>query len=192
MKPVLLAIDLQSDFPRLFALLKPRARFEADVGALAAACREGGVPVIHVLTLHRRDRSTWTLHMKRDDFRICIEGTEGIREIGAIARRPGEPVFHKTRWSAFFGTDLDRFLRERGYDTLILAGFLSHACIRVTALDAYQRDYGVIIARDCIDTYDAAHEKITLDYLSRYAARVMANEELLPLIRREFPARPPV
>ncbi|MCX6550851.1 MAG: hypothetical protein NTY02_07580, partial [Acidobacteria bacterium] len=37
-------------------------------------------------------------------------------------------------------------------------------------MDAYQRDYGVIIARDCIDTYDAAHEQITLDYLSRYSA----------------------
>jgi nicotinamidase-related amidase len=73
-------------------------------------------------------------------------------------------------------------LRTRGYDTLVLAGFLSHACIRVTALDAYQRDYNVIIARDCVDTYDARHEQLTFDYLSRYAARVLTNREIFRLL----------
>jgi isochorismate hydrolase len=69
-------------------------------------------------------------------------------------------------------------MRE-GYDTLVLAGFLTHACIRVTAIDAYQRDYKVIIAGDCVDTYDRVHEQVTLNYLSRYAAEVLSNKELM-------------
>ena len=179
MKPVLLTIDLQKDFPRLFTLLKPAAAFEASVRALTSFFRQRKIPIVHLLTLHREDRSTWTRQMVRDDFRICVEGTEGFRELESVGRRPDEPVIYKTRWSAFHGTGLDRFLKVRGYDTLVLAGFLTHACIRVTALDAYQRDYDVIIARDCVDTYDAAHERVTLSYLSRYVARVLSNAEIM-------------
>ena len=187
MNPVLLTIDLQKDFPRLFTLLKPRDGFDEHVRQLTSFFRGRRLPIIHLLTLHKADRSTWTLQMKRDNFSICIEGTEGCQELEAVGRRQGEAVMYKTRWSAFYGTNLDRLLKRRGYDTLVLAGFLSHACIRVTALDAYQRDYGVIIARDCIDTYDAAHEQITLDYLSRYSARVLTNSEIFNLFRAVGP-----
>lgn len=182
MNPVLLTIDLQKDFPRLFTLRKPAAQFEASVRALVSFFRRNKLPILHLLTLHREDRSTWTRQMKRDDFRICIEGTEGVKELDCVGRRPGETVICKTRWSAFHGTDLDRLLRVKGYDTLVLAGFLTHACIRVTALDAYQRDFDVIIARDCVDTYDAAHEQVTLSYLSRYVARILPNADLFALL----------
>ena len=182
MNPVLLTIDLQKDFPRLFTLRKPAAAFDESVRLLAAFFRKRKIPIVHILTLHKEERSTWTRQMVRDDFRICVEGTDGAKELESVGRRPDEPVIHKTRWSAFHGTGLDRFLKVRGYDTLVLAGFLTHACIRVTALDAYQRDYDVIIARDCVDTYDAAHEKVTLAYLSRYVARVLSNDELFALL----------
>jgi nicotinamidase-related amidase len=181
MKPVLLTIDLQKDFPGLFKLLKPRGEFEESVRQLTSFFRRRRLPILHILTMHKADRSSWTLQMKRDNFSICIAGTEGCQELNAVGRQPGEAVMYKTRWSAFYGTDLDRLLKQQGYDTLVLAGFLSHACIRVTAIDAYQRDYGIIIARDCIDTYDAEHERITLDYLSRYVARVLTNREIFDL-----------
>jgi nicotinamidase-related amidase len=182
MKPVLLTIDIQKDFPGLFKLVKPHEVFDANVRQLTSFFREKGLPIIHVLTVHKADRSSWTLQMKRDDFGICIEGTEGSLELDAVGRRPEEAVMYKTRWSAFYGTELDRILKEGGYDTLVLAGFLSHACIRVTAIDAYQRDYGIVIAGDCVDSYDAAHEKITLGYLSRYVARVLSNGEIFDLL----------
>jgi nicotinamidase-related amidase len=185
MKPVLLTIDLQKDFPRLFKLVKPREAFDANVRQLTSFFRKKGLPILHILTVHKADRSSWTLQMKRDNFGICIEETEGSLELPAVGRLPGEPVMYKTRWSAFYGTDLDRVLKEGGYDTLVLAGFLSHACIRVTAIDAYQRDYGIVIARDCVDSYDAAHEKMTLEYLSRYVARVLSNGEIFDMLEAQ-------
>lgn len=183
MKPVLLTIDLQKDFPRLFKLAKPHDVFDANVRQLTSFFRERGLPIIHILTVHKADRSSWTLQMKRDNFGICVEGTEGSRELDAVGRRPEEAVMYKTRWSAFYGTGLDGGLRAGGYDTLVLAGFMSHACIRVTAIDAYQRDYGLVIARDCIDSYDALHEKVTLEYLSRYVAKVLTNGEIFGLLK---------
>jgi len=191
MKPVLLAIDLQKDFPRLFSLLKPTAEFSESVRQLTSFFREKRLPIIHLLTLHSADRSTWTRQMKSDNFRICIEATAGAQELEAVGRRPEEMVVYKTRWSAFYGTDLDKIIQDEGWDTLVLAGFLTHACIRVTALDAYQRDYRVIIARDCVDTYDSTHEQVTLNYLSRYVAKILTNQEISDLLGAERGNCPP-
>ena len=39
------------------------------------------------------------------------------------------------------------------------------------------------IACDCIDTYDARHEQLTLAYISRYAAKIMTNREISDFLR---------
>jgi len=63
-------------------------------------------------------------------------------------------------------------------DALILAGINSHACIRVTAIDAYQRDWEVIVAADCVDSYDREHHDISLRYMKDKIALVMTNREI--------------
>jgi isochorismate hydrolase len=61
---------------------------------------------------------------------------------------------------------------------LILAGINTHACIRMTAIDAYQRDIPVILAADCIGSYDREHHEISLRYMKDKIAVVMSNGEL--------------
>lgn len=63
-------------------------------------------------------------------------------------------------------------------DTIILAGVNTHACIRTTAIDAYQRDWKVILAADCVDSYDREHHQISLRYMQDKIARVMSNKEI--------------
>jgi len=84
----------------------------------------------------------------------------------------------KKRYSAFFGTDLDRILRELRPKAIILAGINTHACVRVTAIDAYQRDFPVVLASECIGSYDQEHHAVTLRYLRGKIAMVMTNEEI--------------
>lgn len=48
----------------------------------------------------------------------------------------------------------------------------------MTAIDAYQRDWPVIIASDCVGSYDEEHHAVSLRYLQREIARVMNNEEI--------------
>jgi isochorismate hydrolase len=67
-------------------------------------------------------------------------------------------------------------------DALILAGINTHACVRVTAIDAYQRDWNVIVAADCIDSYDCEHHDISLKYMKDKIAAVMSNEEICSAI----------
>jgi isochorismate hydrolase len=87
-------------------------------------------------------------------------------------------VIVKKRYSAFFGTDLDRVLAKLMPDAIILAGINTHGCIRMTAIDAYQRDWPVVLARDCVGSYDEEHHAVTLRYLHGKIAEVMTNDEI--------------
>ena len=71
----------------------------------------------------------------------------------------------KKRYSAFFGTTLDELLRKLCAETLILTGVNTHACIRTTAIDAYQRDLGVIFASECMATWRDLAEDFGFDPL---------------------------
>jgi isochorismate hydrolase len=84
----------------------------------------------------------------------------------------------KKRYSAFFGTCLEEILRQIQPDSLILAGINTHACIRTTAIDAYQRDWPLILASDCIDSYDREHHNITMKYMKDKMAKVLTNDEI--------------
>jgi bifunctional isochorismate lyase/aryl carrier protein len=95
-----------------------------------------------------------------------------------LAVAPSDPVVIKKRYSAFYGTTLDGILTGLNPDGLILAGINTHACIRMAAIDAYQRDWEVILAADCVDSYDREHHDISLRYMNGKIASVMSNEEI--------------
>jgi len=52
----------------------------------------------------------------------------------------------------------------------------------MTAIDAYQRDWKVILASDCVDSYDRQHHDVSLKYMKDKIASVMTNEELRTLL----------
>jgi nicotinamidase-related amidase len=95
-----------------------------------------------------------------------------------LNQAPGDLEIVKKRYSAFFGTFLDAVLKSEGVTRCVIAGVNTHACVRMTAIDAYQRDYDVVIASDCVDSWDAEHHEVTLRYLEGKIARLMTNDEL--------------
>ena len=77
---------------------------------------------------------------------------------------PGE-VADKFTYSAFADGDFSGRLRRRGADTLIFSGVETDVCVLLTALDAVDRGYRVVIATDAVgSTVDKAHEA-TLDHV---------------------------
>jgi nicotinamidase-related amidase len=77
---------------------------------------------------------------------------------------PGE-VADKLTYSAFADGDFEDRLRRRDADTLIFSGVETDVCVLLTALDAVDRGYRVIIATDAVaSTVDKAHQ-VALDHL---------------------------
>jgi nicotinamidase-related amidase len=76
----------------------------------------------------------------------------------AIAPEPGDIVVRKQRVGAFSTTDLHEQLQARGVDTLVLAGISTSGCVHSTVLDAFDRDYRVIVLADaCADPDPDVH-----------------------------------
>jgi nicotinamidase-related amidase len=76
----------------------------------------------------------------------------------ALAPQDGDIVVRKTRVGAFSTTDLDRQLRERAIDTLVLAGIATSGVVLSTVRDAADRDYRVYVLEDgCRDRDPEVH-----------------------------------
>lgn len=101
---------------------------------------------------------------------LLADGSPGTQIPGAIAPRPGDHVFTKTRVSAFSTTELAAFLDERGIDTLVLTGIWTSGVVLSTVLDAADRDYRLLVLADCCADPDAGvHETLTTTVFPRQA-----------------------
>ncbi len=79
-----------------------------------------------------------------------------------VAPEPGDILVRKVRVGAFSTTDLDAQLRERGIDTLILAGISTSGVVLSTVRDASDRDYRVLVLADATaDPQPDLHEFLT-------------------------------
>jgi maleamate amidohydrolase len=176
-RPLLLVIDMQNDFLDGWPPVA-RESLLRSTRDLVLLIRSHGYPVVWVRQEFEADLSDAFREIKSRGVSITIKGTAGCEIAPELPVAANDPVIVKKRFSAFFHTKLEGVLAELRPDTLILAGINTHACIRTTAIDAYQRDWPVIIASDCVGSYDEEHHAITLRYLQREIARAMSNREI--------------
>jgi isochorismate hydrolase len=60
-----------------------------------------------------------------------------------------------------------------------MCGINTHACIRTTAIDAYQRDLRVVLVSDCISSYDDEHSRVSMKYMQDKIAAVATSDEII-------------
>lgn len=179
--PALIVVDMLNDFLQAWAPAA-KQRLVRSTNALVAIVRDCHRPVIWVRQEFQPDLRDAFPEMRAKGIRITIQGTPGCQIASELAVAPSDTVIVKKRYSAFYGTALDQLLAGFEPDGLILAGLNTHACIRVTAIDAYQRDWEVIVAADCVDSYDQEHHEISLRYMNGKIASVMSNEEIRAML----------
>jgi maleamate amidohydrolase len=180
MKAVLLVVDMLQDFfDRSPALAAQRSELVADTNALLRLFRSSRQSIICIRQEFARDLHDAFLEMRANNVPITIAGTAGCEILPELEHFPEDCVLVKKRYSAFFGTDLDARLSKIHPDVLVIAGVNTHACVRMTAIDAYQRDYEVIVAADCVASSDREHHNVTLRYLDGNIARVLPTADVV-------------
>lgn len=178
MKASLLVIDMQKDFfnsDRLSSLKDPLI---VNTNTLVETVRSKGVPIIWVRQEMKPDMSDAMLGDRKEGKRFVVSGTEGSMLLDGLKKESTDYEIIKTRYSPFFKTELEVLLQKLGIDTLIISGINTHACVRMAAIDAYQRDYTVVLAVDCINSWDEEHHTVSLKYLSGKITAPMNNSQI--------------
>lgn len=179
MKPLLVLVDLQQDYLKS-PQLDPAAGSVVDGAAsLLDHARTHNVPVAHVWTTVTRDPDNRMAHWKRAGIWQCEQGTEGHLPPASLAPRQGEPIIHKSGFSA---PDIAAFVAGLGRDTVVVAGVKTHACVRQLALDAWQAGLTVIVAADAIGSDDPLHAAATRRYFKARGIEFLSNVKLKQLL----------
>ncbi len=142
----LLVIDMLNDF------------VEED-GTLVVPKAKSLIPAINAEIKKFRDASEAIIfvcdsHAKNDkEFKIwpahCIAGTKGAEIVEGLDFQ-NDTIVRKTRYSTFYKTDLEKLLKNKKIDTLVLTGILTDICVLCTAGDAYMRGFKVIAPENCV------------------------------------------
>jgi nicotinamidase-related amidase len=136
-----------------------------QAGALAAAARAVGLPVVHVRTAFRPGHPE--ISPKNRLFGgikaggLYLDGDPGTAFDELVQPAPGEVVVDKHRIDAFWKTDLDLVLGGAAVDTVVLAGVLTSGAVLSAVRSASNRDLRVIVAEDaCGDRSPDVHEML--------------------------------
>jgi nicotinamidase-related amidase len=96
----------------------------------------------------------------------------------SIAPQEGDIVVRKQRVGAFSTTDLHEQLQARGIDTLVLAGISTSGVVHSTVLDAYDRDYRVIVLSDAVADREPDVHNFLLEHVFTKRGEVIEVREL--------------
>lgn len=145
------------------ALLPHAVAAAHNIAALEQRARAARVPVIYANDNFGRWRS---------DFREVVEHSlhDGVRgqPLAELLRPEHEDYFVlKPKHSAFFATTLDTLLRYLEARRLVLTGIAGDACVLITAVDAFLRDYRLHVPSDCVASQDPAENGKALAYMQR-------------------------
>ncbi len=179
MKPALVVIDMQKDFFKKEELENQRQTLVGNINELVCQFRQQAFLVIWIKQTWKPDLSDAHPINRKTGKKLVIEGTEGNELLDGLNFKDTDYLIEKKRYSGFFKTDFDDLLHELGIDTLVVCGINTHACVRMTTIDAYQRDYEIILAEDCVGSYDQEHHDVTIRYFSRAIAQIKSNEEII-------------
>jgi nicotinamidase-related amidase len=73
----------------------------------------------------------------------------------------------KPKHSAFFSTSLNTLLDHLGSRTIIFAGFTADMCVLFSAIDAYMRDFKLIVPRDCVASQRPEFNEAAIEEMAR-------------------------
>jgi biuret amidohydrolase len=177
----LLIIDMQRDFvmPGGFgeALgndVTPLQATIAPTKRVLQAARKKGMLVIHTREGHRPDltdcppsklvrgRGKTRIGDAGPMGRILVRGEIGHDIVPELYPAPGEPVIDKPGKGAFYATDLELILRDRGIRTLIVCGVTTEVCVNTSVREANDRGYECVVLSDCVGSYFPEFQKAAL------------------------------
>lgn len=174
-KTAVIVVDMQNDFGSKGGLLDRLGISIAEIRAIIppttktlAIARTAGIPIIYLKMAYRPDLSDLGAsdapnrigHLQAGvgktvaapngaPSRVLIRDTWNAEILEELKPKPGDIVLYKSRFSGFYKTKLDGFLKRKGIRHLIFTGCTTSVCVESTVRDAVFRDYAPVVLADC-------------------------------------------
>jgi nicotinamidase-related amidase len=187
----MLSLDVQAGIVSVY--VKDES-FVARAARALHAARAAGMAVVHVkvgfrplvpeASPHNMFLSAIKASPQHQQF---FQGASGAlhSDLGVVER---DLVVTKSRVSAFTGTDLEVLLRANDVRTLILFGVATSGVVLSTVLEAADRDYRLVVVKDCCADLDAdLHETLVNKVFPRQATVVSADHFISAISGGEAP-----
>lgn len=182
-RPALLIIDMVKDNldeSEGYSITSLARRIVGPINNLIGVFRGQGWPVVFPTDSYREGDFIFKGRLRP----FSLAGTEGAEVADELDYRENQDLWlPKPRFSAFFNTDLDQWLRERDVTLCAVAGIATEYCVLTTVMDAICHDFKAVFLQDCSTSYSEAIHEQTLSLYRRNPLypllRVISSSELL-------------
>ena len=189
----LVVIDMQNAFCKPGAPAEvPASRGTiANINRLAQALRERGGDVIWIVSEFHCNggKSEWEnffKHMVAGEVRArtmqyMSPGQEGGKLWHKLKVDKNDIHLVKNRYGCLSpgASKLERVLRSRAIETLLIAGTKTNICCETTARSAFDMDFNVVMIEDCCSTLSDREHQATLESIIQQFGDVMTAEEFI-------------
>ena len=138
----LIIVDMQRGMADPIAGARNNPDAEENIASLLSAWRRAQLPIVHVR------------HLSRTVGSLFWPGQVGVEFQPQLAPMPNEHVVEKNVPDAFLNTGLERWLRVRGVERLIVTGVSTNISVESTVRAASNLGFQVIVVSDATFAFD--------------------------------------
>ena len=192
-RTALVVIDMQNAFCKPGAPVDvPESRqIVPNINRLAEGLRQRGGDVIWIVTEIRRnqgktDWENFTSRIIAEEVRertieYMAPGAEGTLLWTELDARDNDIYMVKNRYSCLApgASPLERTLRSRGTDTLLIAGTKTNVCCEATARGAWDMDFNVVMVSDCCAALSDQEHLASLNSIIQQFGDILTADEVL-------------
>ena len=182
-KTALIIIDMQRDFCEVGGFgealgndVTPTKSIIPTVKKILDLARDKDMFIIHTREGHRADMSDVVKAKKRRSSaigevgpmgRILIRGEYGHGIVKELTPINGEVILDKPGKGAFYQTDLQLILENKGIESLIVCGVTTHVCVHSTIREANDRGYECLMIEDGTATFDPRDQEASIRMINQ-------------------------
>jgi ureidoacrylate peracid hydrolase len=166
-----------------------------NTNRLAAAVRQVGGDVIWVVSIfeHHGGRSDWenffrnivAAEVRERTMQCMAPGGDGTQLWHELEARPDDIHLVKNRYGCLSpsASQLERVLRSRAIEYLLIAGTKTNVCCETTTRQAFDMDFSPILVEDCCAALSDREHLATLENVIQQFGDVMTTAEVLARLR---------